>query len=62
MIRHSIHRHRKHVYQKTRQADLNSSRRKAYFVLMGLRALAHGDMDRVDLMTDLLVERRLHHV
>jgi hypothetical protein len=62
MVHRSISLPYKHVYRKTRQADLNSMRLKAYFVLLGMRALAHGDMDRVDLMTDLLVQRRLRHV
>ena len=62
MIDHSIPVPLKHVYRKTCQADPISTQLKEYQVLLGIRTLTHGDMDRVDVMTDLLVERRLLHV
>jgi hypothetical protein len=52
----------KHVYRKTRQIDRKLVQLEDYLIYMRLRALAHGDMACVDLVTGLLAERRLWHV
>jgi hypothetical protein len=52
----------KPVYRKTCQKDCKSLQLKYYLVLLGMRALAHGDMARVGLIADLLGGRRLTHV
>jgi hypothetical protein len=44
------------VYRKARQLHRTPTQLKEYLVLLGMRALAHGDMARVDLIT-LLIRR-----
>jgi hypothetical protein len=49
------------VDRKARQLDRTPAQLKRYLVLLGLRALVHGDMARVDLITQLIRREALAH-